>query len=279
MWAYRGWLGEFYPAGSSPTHFLKLYAERLTAVEGNATFYSIPDEKTVQRWAENTPSYFRFCPKLPREITHRERLAPMANEALAFINRMQGLGDRLGPFFAQFPPSYGPENIDDLAEFLEGWPTQTVPLAVEVRHPDWFKAPHVGQLNRLLAQLRLGRVLLDTRPIYSGADDPQVNSQRRKPKVPLQPTVTSTFAFVRYISHPDAARNDRYLAEWCDRVRGWLANGVDVYFFVHCPEEDYSPRFARAFQHRLAASSPAVVPPLPWDGLATPTAAAQLSLF
>ena len=230
----------------------------------------------VQKWAESVPIDFRFCPKLPREITHRDRLAPGGDAALDFLERMQGLGDRLGPIFAQLPPGYGPDLLEDLSEFLDQWPTQTVPLAVEVRHPAWFQVPHTRRLNRILAKLRVGRVLLDTRAIYDGADDPQALSKRRKPNVPLQPTVTAPFAFVRYISHPRQERNHRYWDEWCDRVLGWLEQGIDVYVFVHCPEEVHSPDFVRDIQRRLEQQG--AVEPLPWDHIGVATDE-QLNLF
>ncbi|MEM9567306.1 MAG: DUF72 domain-containing protein [Cyanobacteria bacterium P01_E01_bin.34] len=263
VWAFRGWLGSFYPRGSRSGDFLRLYGERLTAVEGNTTFYSVPDEAMVQKWVKSVPDTFRFCPKLPREITHRDRLVLGGDAALDFLERMQGLGDRLGPIFAQLPPGYGPDLLEDLAEFLERWPIGTTPLALEVRHPAWFQAPHDRHLNRLLAQFRVGRVLLDTRAIYDGADDPQALSTRRKPNVPLQSTVTTTFALVRYISHPREERNHRYWDEWCDRILAWLAKGIDVYLFVHCPEEVNSPEFVRAIQQRLVEKG--AVQPLPWD--------------
>jgi hypothetical protein len=42
----------------------------------------------------------------------------------------------------------------------------------------------------MLAAMGVGRVLLDTRPIYDGInsafEDPQVGSERKKPQVPLQ---------------------------------------------------------------------------------------------
>ena len=249
----------------------------MTAVEGNTTFYSIPSEATVSQWAHLTPASFQFCPKLPQNITHQDGLAPRVDSALAFIDRMQGLGERLGPLFAQLPPSYSPARMSDLAAFLSRWPS-SVPLAIEVRHPDWFAVPHRRNLNCLLAQHKVGRVLLDTRPIYSGGDDPQVNAPRRKPKVPLQPTVTHSFAIVRYISHPDRRLNERYWTEWCDRVKQWLDRGTDVYFFVHCPQEVHSPRFAMAIQHRLERIGVEITP-LPWDGVSNPAVPSQLSLF
>ncbi|NEQ55712.1 MAG: DUF72 domain-containing protein, partial [Leptolyngbya sp. SIO3F4] len=54
VWAYKDWLGDFYPTGSRTSDFLWLYGQRMTCVEGNTTFYSIPSPEIVQRWASNT---------------------------------------------------------------------------------------------------------------------------------------------------------------------------------------------------------------------------------
>ena len=266
VWAFRGWLGNFYPRGNRAGDFLELYGDRFTAVEGNTTFYSVPDEATVLRWRDSVPCGFQFCPKLPRTISHQGALLPRVEEALAFLDRMTHLGDRLGPIFLQLPPSYSPNQLNDLQAFLQHWPTRTAPLAVEVRHPGWFDSSHARHLDRLLAQTSASRILLDTRPIYSGSDDPQAQSQRRKPQVPLQPHVTNSRAIVRFISHPDGDRNRVYLEEWGERVRQWLERGIDIFFFVHCPQEEHSPTFARQFQQRLETLE-APVPPLPWNEL------------
>ncbi len=276
IWAYKGWVGDLFPVKARSGDFLNLYSRRFTAVEGNTTFYSIPDSKTVARWAAETPPGFKFCLKLPKALTHNPLLQPSLPGALTFLDQMQGLGDRLGPLFAQLPPSYSPANFDDLAGFLEGWAIARSPLAVEVRHPDWFKEPHASRLNGLLEDLNIGRVLLDTRPIYNAPDDPQIGSERRKPNLPLHPIVTAPFSLIRFISHPDREINQVYLEEWVKIVDRWLSQGTTVYFFVHCPIEARSPQTARHFQHLLQQQNRSV-PPLPWDSLEqTPT---QLDLF
>jgi uncharacterized protein YecE (DUF72 family) len=276
VWAYKDWVGDLFPSGSKPSDFLSLYSRRFTAVEGNTTFYSIPDRATVARWAAETPDGFEFCPKLPRTITHEGKLAANLPAAIAFLELMRGLGDRLGPVFAQLPPSYGPDRLDDLATFLQGWPHQDAPLAVEVRHLDWFKDPHASQLNARLQKLGVGRVLLDTRPIYDCPDDPQVHSERRKPQVPLDLSVTADFSLIRFISHPEQAFNQPYLDGWVKQVAQWLQQGKRLYFFVHCPVEARSPGHARYVQQLLEEHSVAV-PLLPWNGLEQPPS--QLTLF
>lgn len=284
VWAYKDWVGDFYPAKSRPGDFLKLYSQRMTAVEGNTTFYSVPDNATVKRWAQESIPGFQFCLKLPRSVTHGGQLMPHWPEALRFLVKMQPLGDRLGPFFAQLPPSYGPNQFSDLQAFLDHWPKEQGAIAVEVRHPDWFKPPHAERLNDLLRDRGVGRVLLDTRPIYDcvddGAEDPQIASERRKPRLPLQPVVTAPFTLVRYIGHPSMAVNQPYFDQWVPRIAQWLKQGTQVYSFFHCPDESRSPAIARHFQNDLAAVvGEADLPPLPWAEIKLPLQPSQLTLF
>ncbi|MGC1307427.1 MAG: DUF72 domain-containing protein [Phormidesmis sp.] len=280
VWAFKDWVGSFYPAKSQAANFLRLYGERMLTVEGNTTFYSVPAPEMIQRWAAHTPDEFRFCLKLPRSVTHEGPLMAHLPAALSFLTLVQGLGDRLGPVMAQLPPSYSPAAIDDLTKFLTAWPREAAPIAVEVRHLDWYKEGPAAELTARLKRLGVGRVLLDTRAMYAweaeGDADPQLRSNRRKPKVPLQPVVTADFAIVRYISHPRLLRNQDYLAGWTAQVSDWLAQGKQIYFFVHCPREVESPAIARYFQQRLEDAN-APVPPLPWNQLAEPPS--QLALF
>jgi uncharacterized protein YecE (DUF72 family) len=287
VWAFKGWVGDLYPPGSKAGDFLRLYGDRMTAVEGNTTFYSMPDAKTIDRWAATMPPGFRFCPKLPRAFSHQGKLAPFVEASHRFLQTLAPLENRLGPLFIQLPPTYGPEQLADLRDFLTRWPRQQQPIAVEVRQIDWFAEPHATRFNQMLTSLGVGRVLLDTRPIYdcidTPADDPQIGSERKKPKVPLQPEVTAPFTIIRYISHPDLAYNQTYFDEWVPRLHQWLATGTEVYFFAHCPQEAKSPAVARAVYHQLQQAG-VTLPDLPWDRVERQRAeeddsSAQLSLF
>ncbi|MEH2176517.1 DUF72 domain-containing protein [Nostoc sp.] len=276
VWAYKGWVGELYPQGTRNADFLHLYSRRFTTVEGNTTFYAVPNLETVTRWAAETPTGFEFCLKLPQDITHQGLLKPYIPAALNFLEGMRPLGKHLGPIFAQLPPGYAPALLDDLSNFLEAWPRTEAPLAVEVRHPDWFKEPHANNLTTLLEKLGVGRVLLDSRPIYTGDDDPQLQSERRKPKLPLQLSVTAPFTLIRFISHPNLSVNQPFMEEWVRQIQQWLQMGVRIYFFVHCPIEARSPSTARHFQQLLEQSG-TPVSPLPWNNLEHPPN--QLSLW
>ena len=221
VWAFKGWVGDFYPRGSHSNELLQLYSDRLMAVEVNSTFYVIPDRQTIERWAKDTPAEFRFCPKFPKHFTHNGLLLPHIEQAFQFLDLVSGFGDRLGVSFIQLPPSYSPANFADLENFLKALPTQDYQIALEVRHADWFKPNYSDRLNALLQNLGIGRVLLDSRPIYDLTADEidlslsvAVQQQSRKPHLPLQPVVTAPFSIVRFISHPERDLNIRFWEEW-----------------------------------------------------------------
>ena len=278
VWGYKNWVGNLFPTKTPAQNFLKCYSDRFSIVEGNTTFYSIPSPETVTRWKVETQPGFKFFPKLPKSVTHNGRLMPYLPAAFQFLELMQGLDDRLGGLFLQLPPSYSAAHFTDLELFLSTWRSATqVPLFLEVRHLTWFETHHRDRLNQLLGIHQIDRVLLDTRPIYNADDNPQQYSVNKKPNLPVQPIVTAGTAFVRYISHPILDHNTEYLIEWVEQVGSWLNQGKTVYFFMHCPLEDNSPKNAQYFQDLLERSG-INVPPLPWNRLPQPQVE-QLGLF
>ena len=150
IWSFPGWIGEIYPPRTPSKDFLRVYSHHFPAVEGNTTFYAIPDRVTIDRWIAQTPPGFKFCLKFPRAITHNGLLGPYILPAQAFIAQMQELGDKLGVMFMQLPPNYAPEKFSDLTVFLTALSQHDVSIALEVRHLDWFKSPHQQRLNELL---------------------------------------------------------------------------------------------------------------------------------
>ena len=271
IWAFKGWVGNFFPKGTKSADFLCEYSQRLTTVEGNTTFYAVPSLETIQHWVEETPTSFRFCPKLPRTISHGRKLAEHIGEARAFLEVMSQLGSRLGPLFLQLPPRYSPAMVEDLRSFLEAWPGNQ-PLAVEARHLDWFDSPHLEAFLFLLEEKKLARVVIDTRPIRSLRDDSiltgsiylrLLQARERKPDVPVLPERTADFVFLRYIGHPQLELNAPFINEWATHLVKWLREGVEAYVFCHCPDERLDPWLCQEFHQRIAESLP--IPPLPWD--------------
>jgi uncharacterized protein YecE (DUF72 family) len=269
IWANKSWVNSLYPKGTKASDYLRVYAQQLTTVEGNTTFYAVPSPATVQHWAEETPETFRFCPKVPRTISHAGKLMEHQESAHQFIDVMSLLGKRLGPIFLQLPPSYSPAMSDDLDEFLEKWPAE-VQLAVEVRHLAWFDAPHHEALQAMLASRQMGRVVIDTRPIRS-LDGEQIlqetvyermlQARERKPNLPIFPEPSGPFTFLRYIGHPEIDKNTAFLEEWAGHLATWLSNGLDSYVFCHCPDERIDPELCRGLHRRVSLK--AAIAPLP----------------
>ena len=264
MWGYKEWVGNFFPQHTVASDFLHLYSRRLTAVEGNTVFYALPSAETITRWKQETPATFRFCPKVSRTISHASRLENSREATLQLVERMQGLGTRLGTMFLQLPPSFSLAHLSKLEVFLNGWPMD-VRLAVEVRHPSFYIEQHALTLNTLLSRHKVARVMMDTRPIRTGTDQEQaiLHARERKPDLPLQVAITTDFIFLRYIGHPHMEVNEPFLDAWARQLAQWIQQGIMIYVFCHCPFEEYSPAICLELYRRVQALAP--IPPLPWQ--------------
>jgi len=271
IWSWKGWVGNFYPEETKPSEFLREYTRRLTTVEGNTTFYAVPSQKTLEGWLEDMPPTFRFCPKVPKAISHEGKLMDNAERAREFIDVMSQLGTRLGPMFLQLPPRYSPKLIGDLTAFLSLWPRE-VRLAVEVRHLGWFDTPHDESLNDLLSEFNMARVTIDTRPIRALDGDEilagsvyqsLLEARERKPDIPVVPKRTADFLFVRYIGHPEVESNNAYLKEWGNYFIPPLKEGADVFMFCHSPNNLAAPWLCRKIYAQVEKEVD--LPPLPWN--------------
>lgn len=263
IWSHKAWVGSFFPPHTPASEFLRLYSRRLTTVEGNTTFYAVPGAETIARWRAEMPPEFRFCPKIPQDISRAPALEATREPTLAFVARMRGLGERLGPMFLQLPPNFGPSRLPQLADWLSFWPSETR-LAVEVRHPAFFEKEHSLTLNTLLNHYQVARVIMDTRPIRVGPSEEQalLQARERKPDLPVYPAITTDFVFLRYIGHMRSEINAPFLDTWATKLAQWLARGLTLYMFCHCPTEDYSPDICRELYLRLQRLAP--LPDLPW---------------
>ena len=276
VWGHPGWVGPVFPAGTPTRRNLEEYVKRFGVVEGNSIFYGLPVDSTIQRWRETMPDGFQMLPKLPREVTHAGSLmAQVAGRDVA-LAALALLGDRCGPMLLQLPPSYGPSFFDDLLAWLDAWPMTALAPLVEFRHLGWFGAEVAPRLHEALVDRGVGRVILDTRPIYHFGDDPQKDNPRKKPKLPVPVEPPAKRVMLRFVGHPERERNERWLPRWAELIDGWLREEREVYAFCHCPIEDHSPFIARRLQELLEERG-AAVPPLPWNELEEPPK--QASLF
>jgi uncharacterized protein YecE (DUF72 family) len=261
-WGFPGWTDTYFPRPGNGASTLALYARVFNTVEGNTTFYRVPDRATAQRWSRAVAgSDFRFSFKLPRTLTHASRHDEQ--DLRAFFAAMELLADNLGPFLVQCPTSLGPEDLPRLERLFAALPTQWR-YALELRHPAFFAEPE--RVEALLERHGAGRVMFDSRPIYQGeTTHPEVLAARhKKPDVPLLDTVYNELAYVRLVLHPDNTQNGRWVDEWLERCSAYLRDGHELYFMMHCPNNQHCPEFAAEFHGVLRARLPELPQLPPW---------------
>lgn len=256
-WSEAAWRASLYPAETRASDFLGCYARVFNCVEGNTTFYARPSEQTVARWAEQMPAHFRFCAKLPRDISHGGDLREQLAAAEDFRRLLAPLGERVAPYWLQLPASFGPTRLGELATFVHEWGQW--PLAVELRHPEFFaKGEAERALNRLLREQAVERVCLDARALFScQSREPAVlHAQAKKPRLPTRPAAFSQSPQLRFIGHPELLANDPFMAPWLDKVAAWIEEGRRPYVFLHTADNRLAPELARRFHAGLMARLP-----------------------
>jgi Uncharacterized conserved protein len=61
MWQHSHWPNSWFASFPKAQSQLIHYANECNTVEGNTTFYSLPDADAVARWADSVPSHFSFA--------------------------------------------------------------------------------------------------------------------------------------------------------------------------------------------------------------------------
>lgn len=208
------------------------------------------------------PGSFRFCAKLPREVSQAESLDAVLSLALDFKQLLAPLAARVTPFWLQLPASFGPQRTGELMRFIDRF---TAPLAVEVRHRAFFERGDEERiLNRLLRDRGVERICLDSRALFScqTRDAAVLHAQSKKPRVPVRPTAFSDSPQLRFIGQPLLEANDPFLCPWVEKVAGWIEAGLKPHVYLHTPDNHHAPELAQRFHAQLAERLPDL-PPLP----------------
>ena len=261
-WSENAWREYLYPADARSSDYLALYSQVFNAVEGNTTFYARPSAATVQRWADIMPDDFRFTAKFPGDISHGGDLREQLPAAESFVSLMSPLGERVSPLWLQLSASFSPQRLAELAGFIDGLER---PLAVEVRHPEFFaKGDAERMLNRLLRDRGVERICLDPRALFSctSTSAAVLHAQSKKPKVPTRPAALTQFPQVRFIGHPELEANDPFLIPWVEKIAGWIEEGRTPYVFLHTSDNRLAAQLALRFHAQLMARLPGL-PALP----------------
>ena len=135
-YSYKEWKGSFYPDKIPAKEMLNYYAERLSTVEINATFYRMPQKSMLETWKDQVPKNFRFALKAPQTVTHFKRLKDVDQEANYFLETASVLESQLGVVLYQLPPNMK-KDLERLEAFVKILPPHPR-SAFEFRHASWF---------------------------------------------------------------------------------------------------------------------------------------------
>lgn len=255
MWSHNQWQQSLYGKGTPQAERLARYAEVFNTVEGNTSFYATPSANSVSNWRDAVGEDFRFTFKLPQEITHKLQLRHCDDELEQFLQVMSPLFAKTGLWKIQLPGYFGPEALGSLDAFLGKLPTE-LPLGVEVRHPAFFaKGEAERQLNRLLLQRSVNRIIMDTRPVFAAPPNSAavIDAHEKKPKVPVHAIATGRYPTVRFIGHPELEANQGFFKPWLDKLCQWLEEERQPYLFIHTPDNAQAPELAISLQRLLSA--------------------------
>lgn len=208
-YAYKDWIGAFYPGTIRQNEMLPYYAGCFSAVEIDASYYGVLQRETVARMNARTPAEFRFCFKVPQTVSHPPQagMGRVHDDARAFVESVEPLVEagKFGCALLQFPNGFKPNDrteryLRDAARALH-----PLPLVAEFRNREW----QVPRYYDLLCELQVGWCNVDM-PAYETLMKPGSD-------------VTGAIGYVRF--------HGRNAATW------WTGDNVTRYDYNYTAEE------------------------------------------
>ena len=263
-WADEALSKHWYPKGTPPGERLAYYAKHFDTVEVDSTYYRLPAEPMVARWADRTPDDFVMHVKafglMTRHPVKLEALPPdLRDDAPTddkgrvdrpsrefrgevfrrFLEALEPLrsAGKLGGILFQFPSYvvYKDRSLDYLR-----WAREQLgedDMLVEFRHVSWLDDEHRDETLRFLEELGASHVIVDA-PRIEGA----------KNVVPTVPALTSPTVYVRFHGRNASTWNkrggsaaerfdylysDEELREWVGPLRELAEEAKQAYAFFN----------------------------------------------
>jgi uncharacterized protein YecE (DUF72 family) len=236
--AYKEWVGPFYPPGTKSSGMLGYYAGQFNSVEVNYTFRRSPTASMMASWAAATAEGFVFTLKANQGITHYARLKDTSERLGRFLEAVTPLGARLGPILFQCPPNlkYDPEVLDGFLADLAAAPgAANLRWAMEFRHPSFDS----DEVRSKLAAAGVAICVADTGELH--------------PPPPGHATFTRTGDFA-YVRLRGTGYQEKTLEGWGTSFRSALEEGVDVYCYLKHEDSAAGPRDAAILKRAVYQS-------------------------
>jgi uncharacterized protein YecE (DUF72 family) len=232
-WFYWKWRGTFYPKGLPTGEWFRHYANRLASVEINASFYSWPTVANVKAWRRQPRNRdFVYTVKACELITHIKRFKGTKTLIKDFGMIADILGDRMGCFLFQLPPSFHFTKARLTAIVSQLDPARR--NVVEFRHASWWNEEVYAAFRR-------------SGTIFCSCSGP---------RLPDELVRTADEVYLRLHGPKHWYRHNysrEELTTWVDKIKASGAKRVWVYF--NNDNEAHAPRNAATMRRLLQKSS------------------------
>jgi uncharacterized protein YecE (DUF72 family) len=293
-WADPGFVEDWYPRGMQPRDRLAWYAQRFEYVEVNSSFYAVPAQKTVARWAEITPEHFTFDVKLHRLLSRhsagldsllpelrpkaqtdergRVMLTPELQDLLlqATLDAAEPLAQtgKLGPFLLQLTPAFSPSKhqlseLDSLADAL-----REPGLAIELRNRNWVDEERVEQTLDWFEQQGVTFVCVDSPPGDNFQILPPIDAVTRRDVAYLRAHGRNSEGYLKGKTVAERfgwIYSDAELKEMAERALGLANDAAEVHVAFNNNRSSDAPDSARRFRE-LIGQDPGPSPSAPTPG-------------
>ncbi|MEP7016278.1 MAG: DUF72 domain-containing protein [Verrucomicrobiota bacterium] len=280
-WTDPGFVAHWYPRKMPAHERLAWYAEQFEMVEVNSTFYSVPDPRTVERWAATTPDHFTFDVKLHQLFSFHStpaKLLPPALQRLAKIDekgRVQNAAElqkhllkmflgsisilkdagKLGALLLQLSPAFSPRKhelseLEPLLVMLRNYA-----VAIELRNRNWATGDQLEATREFLRR---------NKAIFVNVDAPSEDHFTILPP-DLNEVTNPTVAYLRlhgrdakaYTTGKTVAARFHYdysddeIAEVAKRSKRFSRDAKKVHVVFNNNALDYAPRAAARLRTAL----------------------------
>lgn len=210
---YKHWKSAFYPEELSEKEWLPYYAEHFKTVEINHSFYSLPKEKELLHWYEQTPGHFRFTMKGSRYITHMKKLVDdkdLRAGLKKFYGAIEPLQGKLGCVLWQLPGNLhrNDEKLNTFCSLL----SSNIKNVIEFRHQSWF----TEEVLEILKERQVSYCII------SAPDD-----------LPEYIKASTDTAYVRFHGKTDWYQyeySNNELSTWAERIKELSVKRTYLYF-------------------------------------------------
>lgn len=210
---------EFYAPKTKSADYLKEYSKLFNSIEMNGTRYGIPRESTLLKWDNDTPTDFKFAPKVTQSFSHYGNLSLNFSKYSDFHKSLEPLAHKIGVIFLQLSEKFTKKREGELVSFIKKYRSQYLePLAVEVRD---FDLLHSRNFIDVCKRNKISIIVTDT--------------PGRRDLVHCY--LTTSILFIRFVGDELNKFDKDRINYWKAIINSNIKYLSEVYFFFHLSDK------------------------------------------